>query len=441
MHARSACLVLLAAGLVFTLKAAPAASPKDAEGARINPILTQRGKVKRIPAVALSYDGQYMAWIVSQHGKTELELGNPSGKNVRTMAIPGDCGEAGIRWAPRWNELAILTRCKVDPSNTKPMHAAIWLLDVQANKPPRKVADLNGFATGMQWSIDAKRILFLYVPGATRLPEATASGNPRVGVTGETDVQVQRVASAPVAGGKPELLTPAQLYVHEFRVSPIGNRVAFAAAPPPGDDNWRTAKLYVQDATAGATPKMIVDPATASGSLHGLQIALPRWSPDTARILFLGGLMSDRGATGGDIYSVPASGGAPVNLTEGSKVTPSWYTFVTRRVLLVTQIVAGKVQVASYVLAGNTARQKQLFFTVPGVIGDGRAALAVSLTNHQWSRLRIAYTQSSFEHPPEIHAGVLGTQPPPAVTSINAGLKPGWGKARATAARTRSTNG
>ena len=430
MSAYTRALALLAASLMFVpLAHADAPQPTQSENARIEHILAQHAKVKRVPAVALSYDGQHLAWVVSHDDATELMLGSWNGQNAHAVTIPGDCREEGLRWAPRWNELAVLTRCKIDPSNTKPMRGAIWLIDVNAGKPPRKLADLEGFAEGMQWSRDGKRIAFLFVPGATRLPEATASGNPRVGVIGGAgDMQVQYVASVAVTGGTPELLTPKGLYVYEFRASSTGNRIAYTAAPPPGDNNWWTAKLYVQDAKAGAAPKEIVDPGSVKGSLHGLQIALPRWSPDDARILFIGGLMSDRGATGGDIYSVPAPGGAPVNLTEGAKVTPSWFTFLDGRSLLVNQIAQGKVEVTEYTLSGNHARQARMWFTAPGVIGDGRAALSVSLSGK--SPRRIAYAAESFDHPPEVHSGQLTTAPPPAVTSINVGLAHDWGKAQ-----------
>ena len=65
------------------------------------------------------------------------------------------------------------------------------------------------------------------------------------------------------------------------------------------------------------TPKVELDPATVSGPLHGLQIALPRWSPDGSQIALIGGLMSDQGSTGGDIYLLSAEGGQPVDVTPG----------------------------------------------------------------------------------------------------------------------------
>ncbi|HKT41068.1 MAG TPA: prolyl oligopeptidase family serine peptidase [Rhodanobacteraceae bacterium] len=405
-------------------KAPPAVSP---ENARIEQILAQRAKVRHIPAVALSWDGQHLAWLVSHGDDAALMLGAWNGQGARAVTLPGGCRAEGIRWAPRANELAVLTRCKVDPSNTKPIRGAVWLVDANAAKPPRKLADIDGFAQDMQWSRDGRHIAFLYVPGATRLPFATASGNPRVGVIGQTGVQVQRVARIAASGGAPELLTPERLYVYEFRASSTGNRIAFIAAEPPGDNNWWTAKLYVQEAHASATPRLIVDPATVSGPLHGLQIALPRWSPDDARILFIGGLMSDRGATGGDIYGVAVSGGKPVDLTEGIDVTPSWFTFLGADSLLVNQIASGRTEVSGYTLSGNSARRTRLWFTAPGEIGDGRAALSVSLSVKQ--PLRIAYAGGSFDQPPEVHAGLLTTAPPPAVTSINKDLVHGWGKA------------
>ncbi len=68
----------------------------------------------------------------------------------------------------------------------------------------------------------------------------------------------------------------------------------------------------------------VVDPQKISGALHGLQMAVPRWSPDGKHIAFIGGLMSDQGSTGGDVWMVDAKGGQPVDLTPGIDGTPTY---------------------------------------------------------------------------------------------------------------------
>src|SRR5690606_15829749 len=135
---------------------------------------------------------------------------------------------------------------------------------------------------------------------------------------------------------------------------------------------------------------------------------------------------SDQGATGGDIYAVPATGGALVDLTPGIKVTPSWLHWTSPQSMLVSQISNGQSQLADYAVSATAARQRRVHFTVPASIGDGSAAMAMSLSA---DLKRVAFLQSSYARASEVHAGALGNTPPPAVTAFNAGLKPAWGKA------------
>ncbi|WHZ20036.1 MAG: hypothetical protein OJF55_002185 [Rhodanobacteraceae bacterium] len=391
---RGSCTLLVTlAALVFVPHARATSSPQ-----------TARADVKQIPAVALSYDGRHLAWIVASADKTGLFLASPSGSNARRVEIPGDCREAGLRWARRWNELAVMTHCT---STAGPDRSAIWLLDVQADQPPRKVADFAGFAHGMQWTNDGKRIAFLYVPDAS-----ATGGN-----------AVQRVATIPITGGEPEFVTPENLDVYEFSWTVTDSQGLAYTATPIGWNRW-DARLYTQAADARATPRTIVDPAVP-GPLHGRHIVLPRWSIWTSQIFFLG-VSDERDATSGSIYSVPAGGGMPVDLTVGSGAKPSWFD-MKGTVLTGTRRVDGSVEMVSYATVPHSDRPGAIFFSVPGSITDGRAPLSVSVS---WrNRPRVAFVQSSPGSPPEIHAGTLGTQPPPAVTTINASLKPDIAKA------------
>jgi dipeptidyl aminopeptidase/acylaminoacyl peptidase len=418
-------LLLLGSVLSTAVLAAP-----DATDPRIAAVLADLGKAQSIEAAAISPDGTQLAWVSERDGKRAITVAAANGTQARAVsaaATPGTCNESGIAWAPDSRRLAFIANCRVDLTSTQPMQNTIYLADPTARTPPVRLAQLAGYVRGLQWTADGKSIGFLYVPGATRRASAVAAAKPLTGEVGVSGVEVQRVASVELAGGALHELTPEAMYAYEFHWSPDGSRIAYTAAPPPGDNNWWVARLYAQPARAGADATLLVDPtSTASGSLHGLQIALPRWSPDGKRIAFIGGLMSDQGATGGDIYAVPASGGTVSNLTPGIGVTPVWLAWTSSDKLLVSQVRNGQSEVADYAVGADAAHQQGLRFRVPASIGDGNAAMALSLSR---DATRVAFVQSSFAHAAEVHAGALGNTPPPAVTRINAARQPAWGKA------------
>ena len=397
---------------------------------RIEQVLTELGKAQSIQATAISPDGRQLAWVIRRDDKPAIEVANADGSHARRVsaaATPGSCAESGIAWAPDSRHLAFVSNCNVDLTSTRVMQNDIYLADTRGSTAPARLAALKGYVRALQWTDDGKSLGFLYVAGATRHASAVAAAKRPAGEIGVSGVEVQRVASLDVASGALHELTPAGMYAYEFDWSPDGSRIAYTAAPPPGDNNWWIARLYVQPAQVDAAATVLVDPAdTASGSLRGLQIALPRWSPDASRIAFIGGLMSDQGATGGDIYAVPAAGGTLVDLTPGIKVTPSWLRWTSPRAMLVSQVSNGQSQLADYAVSATRAQQQRVHFTVPASIGDGSASMAMSLS----ADLRhVAFLQSSYASASEVHAGALGNTAPPAVTSFNAGLKPAWGKA------------
>lgn len=416
-------LLLATAWLPAAFAASPSVDP------RIEQLLAQLAKVHPIEAVALSPDGKQLAWVIKNKDKSLITVAAADGTHahrVSAAAKPGSCAESGIAWAPDSRHLAFVSDCGTDLTSTQVMQNDIYLADTAGTSAPKRMAQLKGYVPALQWTTDGKSLGFLYVAGATRQASALAAAKPAAGEVGVAGVEVQRVASLDVASGVLHELTPAGTYVYEFEWSPDGTHIAYTAALPPGDNNWWVAKLYVQAAQADAAATVLVDPSSKnSGSLQGLQIALPRWSPDASRIAFIGGLMSDQGATGGDIYTVPASGGALTNLTPDIHVTPSWLAWTGTQSMLVSQVSNGQSQLADYAVTAERANQQQVHFTVPASIGDGSASMAISLS---LDHTHIAYAQSSYAAVPEVHAGALGNTAPPAVTSINAGLKPAWGK-------------
>jgi dipeptidyl aminopeptidase/acylaminoacyl peptidase len=398
---------------------------------RIEQLLSELGKAQDIEAAAISPDGKQLAWVIERQGKSSIDVAAADGSHARRIsaaAKPGSCAESDIAWAPDSRHLAFVSNCSDDLTSTKVMQNDIYLADTgQGDKAPARLARLPGYAHALRWTGDGKSLGFLYVAGATRRASALAATKPAAGEVGVTGVEVQRVASVDVASGTLHELTPAGMYAYEFDWSPDGTRVAYTAAQPPGDNNWWIAKLYAQPAKPDAAATLLVDPTNRnSGSLHSLQIALPSWSPDGTRIAFIGGLMSDQGATGGDIYAVPAGGGTLTDLTPGIHVTPAWLSWTGPQSMLVSQVSNGQSQLADYAVSATQAQQRSVHFSVPASFSDGSASMAVSLSSdHQ----HLAFVQSSYAMASEVHAGALDQTAPAAVTSFNAALKPAWGKA------------
>ena len=102
------------------------------------------------------------------------------------------------------------------------------------------------------------------------------------------------------------LLTPRDSYVYEYGWSPDGRQIAVTYAKGNGDDNWWIARLARVDVATGAMHDLLA-PA--------FQIDDPQWSPDGNRIAIIGGIMSDFGSTGGDVYLVDAHTGESRDVT------------------------------------------------------------------------------------------------------------------------------
>ena len=393
-------------------------------------LLTQLRTTKHVGAVALSPDGKLLA--MDADGKlTIAPIGKPEAGHPVSVCADGQGSISGLSWSPDNSTLAILADCAGGPR----------ISTADTNAKVRTLATLHGFAEGLTYTPDGKSLGLLYVEGATRHSGALAAMKPPSGEIGVEGLEIQRVATVDTATGALKQVTPPSLHVYEFSFSPDSSKLAYVAAAPPGENNWWIAKLYTQPVAGSAEPKVVLDPHTVPGPLHGLQIAVPRWSPNGGTLALIGGLMSDQGATGGDLYVLPSNGdGPPVNLTAGAKTTVQWIEFLPNGRLLATEIAGGSERVDELSLLfppdfkapggakiGVTNRlTDRVVQTLPYSIGDGRFAGSFAVSE---DGSVAAWAASSFSQAPEVFAGPLNGQALPAVTHLNAALKPSWGKA------------
>jgi len=410
--------------------------------ARVEQVLGSSNRGRWIGQVAVSPDGARIAWVDGGRGGERIHVAPfdhlDQDEAVTASANAGRCDEHYPVWAPDSNALAFLSDC--DGSGGQ---ANLYLWRTQGGSP-RPLTRLHGYVNAPAFAPDGKAIAFLYVEGATRPAGALAAQDPAVGVIGEDHIEVQRVAFVPVDGAQPDepaFATPANLHVFEFDWSPDAKQLAYVASDPPGENNWWVAKLYTQRVAsyaplrqanpAGTQPTAILTPSAASGALRGMQIAVPRWSPDGREIAFIGGLMSDQGVTGGDIWVIPSARGVAHDLTPGRAASPGWLAWSGNRRIFAAEVAGGDCRLVAFDLHGEggseTAVAGSPIFHFPGNVSDGRLSRSLSSTA---TRSVFVFVASSYDRAPEIYAArpAQPSEAPLQLTHLNAGMAPVGGK-------------
>jgi dipeptidyl aminopeptidase/acylaminoacyl peptidase len=217
------------------------------------------------------------------------------------------CSYSGLAFGPA-GQLAFIARDKGTGTAT---------LIVQTGRTTRRLASVQGLAATPRWSPDGRRIALLVTIGARKETGATQAGVREVGEIGQVNDE-QRIAIVPAGGGALRTVSPADRFVYEYDWMPDGRGFVATTALGDGDANWWVATVDAIDAATGAV-RTIARPAT--------QANFPRMSPDGKTVAFIGGVMSDFGSVGGDVWTVPSAGGTATDATpgyRGSFTSLSW---------------------------------------------------------------------------------------------------------------------
>ena len=408
--------------------------------AHVDEVLKGLNRSLGLGPVAISPDGSLLAFTHQTRDGWQVAVApfsDPARMTRVTASKKNDerCGEGMVTWAPDSRHLAFVGDCP-DGGQDQIFLAAIGgdfaggksKIDIQ------KLTDAKGEIGFPEFSPDGSHIAFLYVAGATRAAGALAAMKPWAGVIGEDGVEIQRVGLIDVSAAShkpavPGFATPEKLHVYEFDWSPDSKSLAYVAADPPGEDSWWVAKLYTQE--LGAEPKAIFAPAEAQGGMHGLQMAVPRWSPDGKHIAFIGGLMSDQGSTGGDVWLISSEGGEVRNMTPERKTSAAWIDWAGG-VLYVSEEAGGNSQLSVIGQPGQRIAIFQPVYSIPATVGDGHLKMSLSTTK---DHSIFVFNANSFEHPMEIYAAKVGGETVTSLaglkqlTHVNDGIQPMWGKA------------
>lgn len=334
------------------------------------------------------------------HPKITLRAAK-TGAIVSTIDPCAVCSYSGLTFAPD-GRLAFLAR---DSRAGK-----VTLQVAAADKPDavKTIATIPGIAQTPRFSPDGSRIALLVTIGAAKEAGAAQAGVRQVGEIGEKNdeqrLAVFNLVGRPSPAATVEPVSPKGRYIYEYDWTPDGLGFVVTSALGNGDSNWWVATLDAVDAATGAV-RQIAKPST--------QLNHPRVSPDGKTVAYIGGLMSDFGAIGGDVWTVPIDGGAPVNITAEAKATATsldWTTGGLRATVL-------KGDQAQIVSVSPTTGFSAPLFSRPASFGAGDGRAVFSADGKQVATVVQDYTTA-----PAIYAGTLGS--PRKITKDNDTAKP-----------------
>lgn len=404
--------VLGAAALTTCGAGAGAQTPQPAASTPVSRLISMLDRTHQFAQAEISPDGKSIAFVEQgvSAGTSSIfvrELHAKTGiPRMITAVKSGAHDEHGMAWSPDSGQIAFLSDAE------KRGQLQLCVADVE-KESVNCLTHLKGDLSGVQWSPDGKTIAMLFIENAPRASGPLAAETPDEGEVEEHPFE-QRLALVDVATGHVRQITPVNMYIYEFGWSPDGKWLAATAAQGSGDDNWYIAQLCVVDAASGVMKSIYKPPVE-------IQMAEPRWSPDGVSIAFIGGLMSDEGMTGGDIYVVPAAGGEARDVTPQISSSPAWIAWMPagEEILFAGREGGG----VNFGTVGAGTRQLRLLWHGDETIGASAFELGFSLAADGKTT---AVIRQSFTQPPEVWAGPVGSWM--RVTTMNASQKPAWGK-------------
>jgi dipeptidyl aminopeptidase/acylaminoacyl peptidase len=348
--------------------------------------------------VAIAPDGRHIASIETSDDGSDND--DPASLMIRdsrggamAVALPCAAGPNCKVDSPTWSassQLAFLV--------SRPHDGTAEIDTVDANGgAAHRVLSFKGTLDRLRFG-PGNQLAVLATAQAHKLVGRAEAGAPLVGDIGD-EVDEQRIAV--VDGAALKFVSPADLYVYEFDFLPGGGFVG-SAAPGDGDSQWWVAKLYAFEQSRA---RVLFAPAPSE------QLAAPAVSPDGKSLAFIGGWMSDFGATGGDAYvlRLDQPGAEPNNLTTGSRATVTALDWSCGKGL------------TGMTLAGDTLSIVRLDMPAAKPVWSGQKSLTGGTGNGlSCSPHGSAAVSSSFGAPPEIVTGPVGHWHP--ITHENAAL-------------------
>jgi len=292
-----------------------------------------------------SPDGQSVAYTVSttdvkeDKSSTHIWMVGFDGKNDRQITFSSD-GESSPRWSPDGKYLSFTSSRSSGKQGVRGNQ--LWLLD-RSGGEAFQLTELKGRLQGYEWSPDSKRLALLIGDPDPDAPDPNATPTPGTPPKPPKPIVIDRyrykqdvqgyllsgrhtyIYLYDIATRKLERLTKSKWDESSPSWSPDGAKIAFMSNHADDPDRDPAAQLFVADAQAGATEKLLTTPDNRANRTR------PEWSKDGKWIAFLEGDEKKFGAYGQEHLSIVASDGsmpatrvAPSEALDRSVSAPRW---------------------------------------------------------------------------------------------------------------------
>jgi dipeptidyl aminopeptidase/acylaminoacyl peptidase len=324
-----------------------------------------------------------------------IHLIEVASRATRALTQSGSGANHQPRWAPDSRRLAFI-------SNRADRHEAqLYLIDINGGEA-RALTDLRGVVGDPKWSADGRSIAFLY--NGTLEPNKRPDPDP---IVVDAAPRFNRVWILDVETRALRAITSSDCHVFEYDWSPDGKTLAALTSPHPNPaESWYSAQLHTVDAATGEIRQVCQMP-------H--QVGRLTWSPDSASIAFVSGVMSDQGNVAGEVYLIPAVGDEPVNLTPTTDHSITWIQWRDEGILY------GSRQVDSTVLGWidpKSGAQRPISRGAYSINGWGAQQVSAG-QGKTFAALRESYTE-----PPNVFIGSLADGAWSPLTELSPDLPP-----------------
>ncbi len=331
--------------------------------------------------IQLSPDGTQIAYAYGKINRPDAETPHQSSIHIFSLETnysrPLPSASHGRNLTPRWSpdgEKIVFTKKHKAQETTR-----LYLTD-RHGQYADAISRQRANASAPQWLPSGTGIVYISQDQSERADPYIVDAQPNFA----------RLMLIDLKNGREEFVTPATHHIHEFSVSPDGQRIlALASQHLNPFQGWYHAKLYLLSLDSGAWQSLSI----------GIEHQLGRlcWSPDGRSIAFVGGVCSDEGNVAGELYTLSLTSGRLKNQTAGIDHSITWIDWQPQGILY------GARRIAETLLAwlnpddGNSK-----------IISRGEYAInaggpeMVSVRGNRFAAIRESHTE-----PPQLYWGSL----------------------------------